>query len=125
MYFSGPFERNYVAPNITKEKILSLKVGDDKKTIIKSFGYPGDVEFPNRNISEKLDAKYDEMFIYASKGLFGGFKFHIVFRGDKLIRAHIKLDGEDVYECQGSKCPGVFDQQRLDELCELSRKSGH
>ena len=79
MYFSGPFERNYVAPNITKEKILSLKVGDDKKTIIKSFGYPGDVEFPNRNISEKLDAKYDEMFIYASKGLFGGFKFHIVF----------------------------------------------
>ena len=50
MYFSGPFERNYVAPNITKEKILSLKIGDDKKTIIKSFGYPGDVSLDRKSV---------------------------------------------------------------------------
>lgn len=130
MYIYDPFIGSYVAPGITQKKILSMKIGDDKNHVIKLLEKPVEITYPykgNKSIENGDPDKAVEKFIYAFRGIFyEGFDFNIFFIDDKLSKVVIKRDsGDMVYVCSRKYCPKIFNQLWLDELCELSRKSGH
>ena len=49
-FLYNPLAESYVTPNLTKEKIMSLKRGDDIDSVINSLGLPVEMSFPNREV---------------------------------------------------------------------------
>ena len=123
-----PLAGSYVAPNLTKEKIMSLKRGDDIDSVIKSLGLPVEMSFPNREVEAIKNTDPEKKllrFTYAFRGRFyQGFQFYVHFMDDKVTSAIIKRDsGNYVYGCGQYSCPKIFDQHSFDEFFELSKKS--
>ena len=69
-----------VAENVTKEKILSLKLEMNKEEVIKILGNPIETDYNNGN-----------WLIYATPGIHGlGFEINIGISNNKLSYIHIK-----------------------------------
>ena len=78
-----------VAENVTKEKILSLKLGMNKEEIIKILGNPIKTDYNNGN-----------WLIYATPGIHGlGFEINIGISNNKLSCIHIEKNDFWIYVC--------------------------
>ena len=129
-FLYDPLAGSYVAPNLTKEKIMSMKRGDDIDSVIKSLGLPVEMSFPNRKVEGIKNTDPEKKilrFTYTFRGRFyQGFQFYVHFIDDKMTSAIIKRDsGNYVYGCGQDSCPKIFDQHSFDEFFELSKKSNH
>lgn len=139
-FLYDPLAGCYVAPNLTKEKIMSLKTGDNRNAVIKSLGYPIQVISPYEEAKKIQDrdpgknwAEYSDRYkkliksVYTYKGIFNaGFEFNVYFIDDKVTSVVIKRNfGDYVYRCGKDNCPEVIDQHSFDEFFELSKKSNH
>ena len=137
-FLYDPLAGCYVAPNLTKEKIISLKIGDNRDAVIKSLGYPVEIISPYEEAKKIQDrdpggkwAEYSDeykkliKFVYTYKGIFNaGFEFNVYFIDDKMTSVVIKRNfGDYVYRCGKDNCPEIFDQHSFDEFFELSKKS--
>ena len=104
-----------VAKNITKEKILSLKIGMDIQDIEKIFGQP---------IFDENDDYSGHKLFYAISGIAeGGFEFYLHFDySNKLDCIHISKDGDGVYQCYHQFCYGIINNNAFEEFISLSIK---
>lgn len=102
-----------VAPGITKAKILSLKIGMDKDTVIDLLGDPIYTTEGN-----------DLIYATSGLGLFDmGFEISLDFSSDnKLIYVQIKRDDRGVYSCSQDICGTAKGFKNLEKLFSLSAK---
>lgn len=108
-----PTAGSKVAHNLTKEKILSLKLGMDINEVINTLGKP---------ISENYTRAKVYYISYARTTFTGsGFEFNIFFDdNDKLKIIHIEHDDNIVYTCDEKECPGYINPDVIDKLISFS-----
>ncbi len=101
-----------ISSNLTKEKILSLKIGMSPSEIKKIMGEP-------LGLQEEGDSDY---WTYASTGFLGaGFEMFIVIKDNKLYRIHIEENDLGVYQCKANCCR-IFNLKALEKMVSLSKK---
>jgi len=118
-----------IASGITKEKILSLKIGMNKDTVINVLGTPieteprGTIDASGNWHSLGVDLTYATPGLLGT-GLFGvfgvGFKIYIGLIDNKLSFVHIKRGDTDIYYCDKDRCPGVINSKDFEKLLLLS-----
>ena len=113
-----PLGSNF-AKGMTKEKILSLKLGMSKNEVIAIMGKPvGNLTF------KSLENKNDTVckLVYSTPGIFDSwFEFSISLTNDKLDYIHIERYDYGVYICHERGCT-VYNPEALDELASYSTK---
>lgn len=114
LFFSlkySPMIGSRVAENVTKEKILSLKLGMNKEEIIKILGNPIKTDYNNGN-----------WLIYATPGIHGlGFEINIGISNNKLSCIHIEKNDFWIYVCCQNECPGIVNKSAFEELFFTAR----
>ncbi len=96
-----------VANGITREKILSLRIGMDKSDIINILGFP-------INTYKSSSGDY---LIYATPGLLGaGFEINVKIDQNKLVGIYIEESDLGVYFCDKNKCPGILKPDKFNKL---------
>lgn len=122
-----------IAPNLTKEKILSLKLGMDKDEVITILGNPIQTDDGRLNLLSYLSGYFikseyirDGYIIYADPGLFeeigGTFEFTLGISNNKLSSINIERGDYGIYVCYKDHCPGIINLEALEELCSLSHR---
>ena len=126
----------WIAPGLTKEKILSLKLGMDKDEVINILGEPIQTFYDGRNLRNLLSylsgyfIKSEHIrnghLVYADPGLFeeiaGTFEFALGISNNKLSSIVIERGDYGIYVCYKNGCPGMINLEALEELCLLSHK---
>ena len=102
-----------VVHGITKEKILSIQIGMNKKDLIDILGKPIKI----KNYGDKKNA-----FVYAEPRNIGlGFEFYINTVNDKVVLIMIECSDLWVYMCTRNDCR-IINNDALDDLVSLSLK---
>ena len=128
-----PIIGSRVAPYITKEKILLLKVGMDKDEAISILGEPILTEIAHFGLLSNLLGYFikaedirDGYIVYADPGLYEEIgetsEFTLEIRNNRLVAIIIERGDYGVFVCYKDRCPGIINLEALEELCLLSNK---
>ncbi len=96
-----------VASGITKEKIMSLKIGMNRSDVIDILGAPISTENSSSGV----------FLIYATPGLLGaGIEINLKINGNRLSGIYIEESDLGIYLCDRNKCPGIIQPEKFDKL---------
>lgn len=100
------------AHGITREKLLSLKIGMDNVEIINTIGDP--IYIDNASIGNYM--------VYATPGLLGaGFEINLKLIKNQLYGIYIEEGDLGVYSCDQKRCLGIIKAERFDKLWDKHR----
>lgn len=106
MLYRFPVGAN-IAENVSKEKLLSLKLGMNESEVKKILGPP---------LANKLITT-GHYLIYGTPGLLGaGLEISLKINGDQLYGIYIEKADLGVYMCDKMKCLGMLNENVFNEL---------
>jgi hypothetical protein len=106
-----------VAPGVTKEKLLSVRLGLEEQDLASRLGQPLRKDRVGDGDGTEDAGVVD--WIYAEANSFGlGYKIHIRLRGRHVASVEVKRDDLGVYICTLASCPDFLggDARSLDGL---------